>query len=39
MTLPTLVISGDSTLKTYKVNDFQLENYNPMPAIPAAMAV
>jgi thymidylate synthase len=39
MALPKLVISTDSTLKTYKVSDFQLENYNPMPAIPAAMAV
>lgn len=39
MILPKLVISDNSTLKTYKVSDFQLENYDPMPAIPATMAI
>ncbi|MGL6229366.1 MAG: thymidylate synthase [Culicoidibacterales bacterium] len=40
MTLPTLKIpkiTGD--LKDLKVSDFVLENYNPMPAIKAEMAV
>jgi thymidylate synthase len=39
MELPRLIINQDSSLKTYKVSDFQLENYNPMPAISANMAV
>jgi thymidylate synthase len=39
MALPRLSISKESSLKTYKVSDFQLENYDPMPAISANMAV
>lgn len=39
MELPRLIINQDSSLKIYKVSDFQLENYDPMPAISANMAV
>lgn len=39
MALPRLTINQESSLKNYKVTDFQLENYDPMPAISASMAV
>lgn len=39
MELPTLNIATDKKLGEYIVSDFTLENYNPMPAIKAEMAV
>lgn len=37
--LPRLKIAENSDLTTYKLADFQLENYDPYPAISAEMAV
>lgn len=37
--LPRLKISENKQLNNYKLSDFQLENYNPLPAIHAEMAV
>lgn len=37
--LPTLVINQEKTMENYSLSDFKLDNYAPMPAIPAAMAV
>jgi thymidylate synthase len=37
--LPSLLMSNSSSLSTYTVKDFKLDNYNPHPAISAEMAV
>jgi thymidylate synthase len=38
-TLPTLMFPKDKKIADYTVDDFQLLNYNPDPAIKADMAV
>lgn len=39
MTLPTLKMTDNKNIAEYEVSDFVLENYNPMAAIKAKMAV